>query len=422
MKRLLVRSAVPVVLAAFSALEAFAGGIQLYELGTPDVGLASAGYAARAEDASTLFKNPAGMSVLERSEFQLGAQVLYGSVHFQSGAGTTTSGGDGGNPVGLFPGGGFFWAHKLTEDLSLGLGAFSYFGLAQKYDSDWVGRYYYQEGGLAGITFMPSVSYRLLDWLSLGAGLNAMYGVFAQEAAVNNVTQPDGQLEIRDNTWGFGANAGILIEPLEGTRFGVTYLSPVDLDFSDVPSFRDLGPGLEAVLGAAGLLSSRLDLGMTVPQSVMVSGYQELSESWAVMADFGWQQWSEFGKVDVAVDSATPTSLTADRRYKDTFHAAVGVRYRFHPEWAATLGFAYDSSAVSDGDRTVDFAVGEAYRVGAGVQWKVGEAIELGAAYEFVWSGDLPVDQERGPLAGRVTGEFEDVALHFFAFNLSWRF
>lgn len=34
----------------------------------------------------------------------------------------------------------------------------------------------------------------------------------------------------------------------------------------------------------------------------------------------------------------------------------------------------------------------------------------------------LPVDQERGPLAGRVVGEYDDVALNFFALNVSWRF
>ena len=55
-------------------------------------------------------------------------------------------------------------------------------------------------------------------------------------------------------------------------------------------------------------------------------------------------------------------------------------------------------------------------------EWKVAEAIELGAAYELMWNGDLPVDQERGPLSGRVTGEFEDVALHFVALNSSCRF
>ena len=44
--------------------EAGAGGLSLYEVGTADVGLASAGYGARAQDASTVLTNPAGMTRL----------------------------------------------------------------------------------------------------------------------------------------------------------------------------------------------------------------------------------------------------------------------------------------------------------------------------------------------------------------------
>ena len=86
-------------------LSAMAGGIELYELGTPDVGLASAGYAARADDASTVFKNPAGMSRLEGSQFQGGLQAAYGSVSFTPNARTSpTLGNDGGgNAIGWLP-------------------------------------------------------------------------------------------------------------------------------------------------------------------------------------------------------------------------------------------------------------------------------------------------------------------------------
>jgi long-subunit fatty acid transport protein len=68
-----------------------AGGIELHEIGTPDVGVASAGYAARAQDASTLFKNPAGMSLLPGSQFQAGAQLTYGNVAFSPDGSTATS-------------------------------------------------------------------------------------------------------------------------------------------------------------------------------------------------------------------------------------------------------------------------------------------------------------------------------------------
>ena len=54
-----------------------AGGLFVTEFGTEDVALAGAGWAARAQDASTLFKNPAGMSRLEGNQFQGGLQALY---------------------------------------------------------------------------------------------------------------------------------------------------------------------------------------------------------------------------------------------------------------------------------------------------------------------------------------------------------
>ena len=54
-----------IVLAALSlpAL-ARAGGLDLYEVGTSDLGFAGAGTAACAEDASTVYANPAGMTRL----------------------------------------------------------------------------------------------------------------------------------------------------------------------------------------------------------------------------------------------------------------------------------------------------------------------------------------------------------------------
>ena len=95
-----------VVMAVASLLPAVvqAGGLSLYEIATADVGLASAGWAARAQDPSTLLKNPAGMSLLEGNQFQGGAQLLQGGIAFSPSAGTSVDGNSGGNPVGVLPG------------------------------------------------------------------------------------------------------------------------------------------------------------------------------------------------------------------------------------------------------------------------------------------------------------------------------
>jgi long-chain fatty acid transport protein len=405
---------------------AHAGGIALYEFGSPDVGLAAAGYAARAQDASTVFTNPAGMSRLEKSQVMGGLQGLYANLEFSPSSATTTSGSDGGNAVGWLPGGSLFVVQKLSPDWSVGFGALSYFGLSTQYDDNWVGRYYLQKGTLIGLTLTPAVSYRVNSWLSVGAGLNMMYGYLDNQIAVNNVgaARPDGQLKYDDNRWGYGANLGILVEPMPGTRFGLTYLSEVKLDFSAVPEFSGLGPVLEALLRSRGLTTNNLDLSMTVPQMVMFSAYHEMNKQWAIMGNIGWQDWSRFGQVDVGINSSNPTTLTTTSDYNDTWHVALGVQYRpaMETPWIFSAGVAYDSSAVDDDKRTVTVPMGEAWRFALGAQYAFSQNLTVGAAYEFVWGGDMSVDQQRGPLAGRVAGDYSSTSFNFFALNLTWKY
>jgi len=412
------------LITVFMSGQAWAGGIMLYQFGSPDVGLAAAGYAARAQDASTVFTNPAGMSRLEKSQVLAGLQVLYGNVEFSPNSATTVPGSDGGVAIGWMPAGSAFIAQKLNQDWSIGLGSLSYFGLMQSYDDNWVGRYYIQKSTLIGMTLMPAVSYRVNNWLYVGAGLNIMYGILDSQVAVNNIgeARPDGQLKYDDSKWGFGANLGVLVEPKPGTRFGLTYLSDVKLDFSAVPEFSGLGPGLEALLRTNGLMTSSMDLGMTVPQMVMFSAYHEMNDKWAIMGNVGWQNWSRFGKVDVGVNSGNPTSLTVNNDYKDTWHVALGAQYRHSPAWTYSAGVAYDSSAVDNDKRTVTVPMGQIWGFGLGAQYAISPNVTLGAVYEFAWLGDMPVDQQRGPLAGRVAGGFNNSSFNFFALNLKWTY
>ena len=410
--------------------QAWAAGFYLYELGTPDVGLASAGYTTRAGDAGTLFTNPAGMTRLEGNQIMAGIQALYGNASFQANADTAVpgGGGNGGNAFGWLPGGSLFFvsqpAPTALPNLRLGIGFLNYFGSALDYSNDWVGRYYLQDGALLGFSIMPSAAYQVTDWLSVGAGLNAMYGYMKTKVAVNNIAPglPDGQLEVKDETWGFGANVGVLVEPVKGTRFGLTYLSQLNLDFKDTPQFTNLGPGMTAILSNAGLLNAPLGLGMTLPNRVMFGVYQELGKDWTLMLDVDWEQWSQFGKVEVSIDSQNPVNLTKTVNYQDTFHFALGAQYRPSEAWVLSSGFAFDSSMMDDSQRTVATPVGPTWRFGLGAQYAVKKNLQIGLAYEFAWSGDLSVNQFRGPLAGRVAKDFQNSYANFIALNMNWMF
>ena len=105
---------IPIFATAFAmgvlgSAPAMAGGLFMYEVGTEDVGLAAAGYAARANDATTVLTNPAGMTRLEGQQFQFGSQLLYSNLKFSPSSGTSSALGsdNGGQAAGiqrLFPG------------------------------------------------------------------------------------------------------------------------------------------------------------------------------------------------------------------------------------------------------------------------------------------------------------------------------
>jgi long-chain fatty acid transport protein len=408
---------------------ATAGGLLLYEVGTADVGLASAGYTARAQDASTVFTNPAGMTRLDGTEVALGAQLLYADLGFAIGQGTAPGLGseNGGNPVGVFPGGGMFVSYSVSPDLKLGFAATGNFGLAQKYDSGWVGRYYVQEATLIGMSLLPSAAWRVSKEFSIGASLNVAYGVLKQQVAVNNIIGADGQMLLDTNAWGFGANLGLLYELDAGTRFGVTYNSQVKLDFSAPAEFSGLSPGLEALLRSRGLLNATLDIPIYIPQGVNASVVHRLDDRWTLLGSVGWQQWSKFGQVELGIDSTKdPTTLKTDLNFDDTWHVAAGAQYRLDGPWLLNLGIAYDSGFQDSANVSPALPANSAWRFGIGVQKEQSKTFSWAVSAAYVYGGSLDVNNTTSapvPLGGRgsLVGSFDNVGMYFLAATFNWK-
>ena len=399
-------------------------GLMLYEQGTPDVGLASAGQGARAQDASAVFTNPAGMTQLEGSQLLVGAEPLFGNYTFSPNAKTTVKGTNGGNAAVPLPSGSFFYVHSLTPNLKLGFGSYSYFGAPLEYNLNWVGKYYLQGATMLGMSFQPALAFRVADWLSIGGGTDVMMGFLRAKAGVNTINPRlgDGQVKYQDYTVNVGGNVGILLTPLEGTRIGIDYLTPVNLNFSDAPHFKGLGPLATRALSNNRLLVPKVNLGMQVPQQLMGDLYQRITERLALLGSVGWQNWSQFGLVDISINTANPRSLTKNLHFQDTFHLAAGAQYQLMPQWMLSCGFAFDNSAVGTPMRTVNLPVGDQYRLGAGVQYSYSKKIKFGFADEFMYQGELPIYQSAGPVRGTVAGQFTNAFINFFSLNMIYKF
>ena len=409
------------VLLAF-VTSARGAGLLLYENGAPDLGTASAGRTAMAADASTAAANPAGMTLLDRSQLLGASGALLPFTNFNVAPETTTSGGGGGNAGVFTPIGGFFYVYNLSERVRLGVAADSDFGLSGNYGKTWVGRYYLTQESIITGKVNPSIAYMVNDRLSVGAGFSFSVARLVMQSKINNALprSPDGGLAIESWDVAFGGNVGILLKPIAKLRIGLTYQSPIDYKFGFRPHLTNLGPLLTHLREKIG--GAKVNIPMEVPQQVMASALYDFTPNFSLMGNIGWQNWSAFGEFPIGILTAKQRTVTANLHFSDTYQIAIGQQLRIGEKWLWSAGFAYDSSPVSKTNRLPMLPLDRQLRYGTGIQYQIDRDITAGAAWEFMDAGPSPYSASRGPLAGTLQGHYSTNYLNFASLNVIWKF
>jgi long-chain fatty acid transport protein len=380
-----------------------AGGLYLYEMGTEDVGLANAGSAARAQDASVVANNPAGMTRLKGDQLTVGAMAMYGDFDYTMNDSSLTGPG---NIVGWQPGGSAFYSHSVSDDLKFGIAFYGTFGLSESFDDNWAGHNLIKDATLMGLTLQPSLAYRMNEKWSIGAGLGINYGIFSLKRDKLAVL---GGYEVEQDDTDIAPNVklGVLFEPSEQTRFGLAYTSKVDYKFDIDPT------GTLPITGRSWLLP--IDSMVDAPQQIMLSAFQVLNNKWSLLGEIGWQDWSTLSEAEATVLDYT---ISSSLDYQDTWHGAVGVQYQLTTDSRLNFGIAYDTSMYENQDDTsLVLPSGAAWRFGTGIQRQLDEHSSLGAACEY-----LVVEDAHVPSPGIFSGSYDNPAMYFFSLNYSYRF
>ena len=392
------------LIAAFTQAAAHASGFALIEQSVSGLGNAYSGGAAAAEDASTIFYNPAGLTRLQGTQILPGAHVIIPSAKFSNDGstrftGAPLSGGNGGDGgvTKVIPN---FYASTQVGKVYFGLGVNAPFGLATKYDSGWVGRYHAIESDVLTININPSIAFKATDNLSIGAGLSAQYlkaklsnaidvgGIsFARSRNPLALSLSDGFVELNGDSWGFGFNLGALYEFSKDTRVGISYRSRIkhklegDADFS----------GTDALAAAAGFFDRSVYANIMLPDSASVSFVHSFSPQWTVMADFTWTNWSLFKELRVQFDPVAGRTTAADsvttENWRDNYRYSIGVSYMPDPKWTFRSGVAYDTAAVRNAEyRTPRIPDADRIWLALGAGYKLSDnfAVDLGYAHIFV--------------------------------------
>jgi long-chain fatty acid transport protein len=405
-KQRLIRLSVAAALTSMAS-GASASGFQLMEQNASGLGNAYAGQGASAQDASTIFFNPAGMTYLPGKNVVGSINAIRPSAQFSNTTSTlaplqTSLGGNGGDAGAwaFVPNAYFSW--QLAPQLFVGLGLNAPFGLKTEYDPAWVGRFHAIESELKTININPSIAFRVNNVVSLGAGVSYQKADATLTNAVNYSAAAfgaggvallgaiggagkEGVAKVEGDDWAWGYNFGAMFDISPDTRAGVAYRSSTSYKISGTVAFSN-----RPALLAGGLPDGPVTADITLPATASVNLFHKINPQWELLADLSWTEWSRLKTLNI-VRSTGALLATTPLNWRDTWRVGVGANYNINNAWTLRVGTAYDQSPVPDADRTPRIPDQDRVWLAIGAQYRLSKqaAIDFGYAHLFVKDGSV---------------------------------
>ena len=308
-----------------------AGGYQLQEYSTTNMGRAFAGAGVVGDDYSAIAFNPAGMD-LKNDGLQLGASWIHLRSVFtgdlNNAAGNRIARGQSelhANKV--IPQ--FFGQKRISDRWTLGAGFYVPFGMGTYYkNKDWFANTHAINTEITTMDLALATSYKLFDNLVVGASVFAEY----LEA---RLTSRGSDMNAHDNT-APGYSLGLMYKPFEDTRFGVAYRSKTTHKIS----------GPHYLYGRYGMDRTKLVL----PEHVLLSAYHRIGK-FGLSAMARWTRWTRFDKLNIQSSAYKQVAgkfdtPTVDEDWKNVWMIGAGVDYYYCKNLTFRAGVAHDEGAV----------------------------------------------------------------------------
>jgi long-chain fatty acid transport protein len=380
MKKSFKLQMLPALLCVAFSGSAFAAGFQLQNQNGAGTGLAYAGQAANAEDASTVFFNPAGMSVLPAGQnISVAGTVIDRSVNFtntgSTGAGAlgapllagTDNGGNGGG-TSLIPA--FYYTRKINDQWTVGLGVSPTYGSETEYSTTFIGRFSGYFSSIKQTNINPSASYKVDNKLSVGFGLNFAKNEveFKQAAAVPGVVLAT----LQGSDEAVGWNAGFLYQIDDKSRLGVAYRSRINFHLS----------GTQVVPGA---INASITADLTTPSNLSVAYSRKYGDKLEILTDYTRTGWSSIPQL-AATGGSNPVVAY---NFRDSYRVGVGAKYQYDGKWNLRAGLAFDKTPIPDeASRTMTVPDSDRTWLSFGARMKIDEKSSLDMGYARIFLKD----------------------------------
>lgn len=352
--------------------QAHAGGFAIREQSAEFQGSSFAGNAAGVAGLSSMFWNPATITLYEGLKGDYNAAIIIPYSRDRSvataipGVGTDT--GNIGRTA-VVPAS--YTSYQMSDSLWLGLGISAPFGMKTRNDPASVTAFAGYKSEIFTANINPVVAYRFNDMLSVAAGLQINY--MEGDLSTLNVLSRSLSSRVKGDDWGVGFTLGMMLSPLEGTRIGISYRSRVKHTLKG-----------SLYLGAPVNVTGRASVKHTLPDVLTVSLRQRISDRLDLLATYEWTNWSLF-KTFTVVSNLPGTPVVVPYNWKDSHFVSAGAEYAWSDTLTLRAGYAYEKSPVPDATRGVRVPDIDRHWISVGATWKANDWITFHAGYSHLF-------------------------------------
>ncbi|MEZ9568092.1 OmpP1/FadL family transporter [Vibrio splendidus] len=375
--------------AIFTSLNAFASGLFLQEAVVANAGTTGAGDGVYTRSAAAMWTNPATMSHMGESKTTINTMAFDLEMQYQDNGDKQD-----GKAHSVMPSFGAFHAHQVTDKLHLGIALGAVGGSSLDYGSEWAGAALLEDITLTAMQVNPSLSYKLNDQWSVGAGVQFSWAAFQQ-----STSGVAGFTAKQDTDWAYGYNFGVMYTQTDKLKLGASYRSKLEHEFNNELS---------------GSAFNSLSTDLALPEIVDLSASYALNSQLDLLASIQFHRWSEWDETVLDFGVTDRDGIPIKRDWDDVWKFAVGADYQLNSDWRLKAGFSYETSPQDDPSmQWVDLPVGEQYRysVGASTYW---DDILIDVFYEYADLGSVDMNRDlQGPLGTNLLNGSFDGRIHF---------
>jgi long-chain fatty acid transport protein len=408
---------------------ALGAGFQLNEFSVAAMGRAQAGEPAMTDTAAVVARNPAAMGGFDKANISIVYHYIDPDIDVEGNITTpnplvgANADADDVAPSASIPG--LYYVNPINGQWAIGLSINSHFGLSTDYGHAYAGSEFAQETSIKTYYLTPSISFKPIESLSLGLGINYIYG----EGIIENSTSPTIatitgnaipnnttllKLDGDGDAWGY--QLGLTWDINSNNRIGFRYQSAVNLDFEgDMQLFVSVPPP-GATLPFTGTLTVKL------PDIYELGYVSTINEKVKIMAGIQQTSWSRFENLTAELDQTGSNVLLKDEDWKDAWRYSVGSEFTVAKSIILRAGIGYDESPVRSAKRTLTIPDGDRQWYSLGATFNLESAGSIDAAFMYLTGDSVEVNEPHDKLPTQFNGKLTSVGAYIYSVGYNYSF